>query len=132
MTQLLSIPASGLNTQSKRMAVSAQNVANLTSTGVRSEPVEPNDDGYIPQRVVATAAPGGGVRGDAVPISPAAVQVYDPGDPAADQQGLAPRPNVSLESEMVTQMQAKRAYQANLQSLKTMDRMIGALVDLAG
>lgn len=129
MTSLFGIPASGLNTQAKRISASAQNVANLTSTGVRSDPPEAGDEGYRPQRVLAVATPGGGVRGRTVPVSPAAVQVYDPHDPAANEQGLAPRPNVSLESEMVTQIQAKRAYQANLSAMSTMNKMTGALLD---
>ncbi len=130
MTSLLGIPASGMSTQSKRLSASAQNVANITSAGVRSESPEAGDEGYRPQRVLAVATPDGGVRGRSVPVSPAAVQVYDPGDPTADEQGLAPRPNVSLESEMVTQMQAKRAYQANVSVMKTMNQMTGALMDL--
>ena len=129
MTSLFGVPASGMNTQAKRLQVSAQNVANITSTGVRSDPPEAGDEGYRPQRVLAVATSGGGVRGRSVPVSPAAVQVYDPGDPAANEQGLAPRPNVSLESEMVTQMQAKRAYQANASVMKTMNQMTGALLD---
>ena len=129
MTSLFGIPSSGMNTQAKRLTASAQNVANLTSTGVRSDPPEASDEGYRPQRVLAVATPGGGVQGRSVPVSPAAVQVYDPGDPAANEEGLAPRPNVSLESEMVTQMQAKRAYQANASVMKTMNQMTGALLD---
>ena len=129
MTSLFGVPASGMNTQAKRLQVSAQNVANITSTGVRSDPAEAGDDGYRPQRVLAVATSGGGVRGRSVPVSPAALQAYDPGDPAADRQGLAPRPNVSLESEVVTQMQAKRAYQANVSVMKTMNQMTGALLD---
>ena len=36
---------------------------------------------------------------------------------------------VSLEKEVVDQMQAKSTYTANLQVLKTADRMLGSLLD---
>ena len=131
MNGLFAVPQSGLTTQAKRFGVSAQNVVNIDSTGVQSDPPAPDDRGYVPQRVLAVAEPGGGVRGESVPISPPSTFVQDPDDPAADADGLAPRPNVSLEQEMVTQMEAKRLYQANLKVLETVDEMTGSLLDIA-
>ena len=131
MNGLFAVPVSGLHAQAKRIGVSAQNVANLGSTGVRSDPPEAADDGYVPQRVEAVAEPGGGVRAQSVPISPPATFVHDPGDPAADADGMAPRPNVSLERETVTQIDAKRAYEANLRVIETVDDMVGSLLDVA-
>ena len=130
MNGLFAVPVSGLNTQAKRLGVSAQNVVNMGSTGVRSDPPAADDDGYRPQRVESVAQPGGGVRGRAVPVSPPSTFVYDPDDPAADAEGLAPRPNISLEREMVTQIEAKRAYQANLKVIETVDEMLGSLLDV--
>ncbi len=130
MNGVFAIALSGLATQSKRLAVSAANVANMGSLGVRSDPPAPDDEGYVPQRVVAVAGAQGGVRSRSQPISPPSVLVQDPGDPAADAQGLVPRPNVSLEREVVTQIEAKRAYQANLKVLQTLDDMMGSLLDV--
>lgn len=129
MNGLFGVPLSGLATQSKRFANSAQNVVNLGSTGVRSGSAE-NDTGFAPQRVQAVAGPQGGVRGQTVPISPPSVLRYDPGAPDADDEGLVARPNVSLEEETVTQIEAKRAYQANLRVIQTMDEMLGSLLDV--
>lgn len=131
MNGLFTVPLSGLNAQAKRLGVSAQNVVNIGSTGVRSDPPDAADPGYVPQRVEAVAEPGGGVRAQSVPISPPATFVHDPGDPAADADGLVPRPNVSLEREMVTQIDAKRSYEANLKVLETVDEMVGSLLDVA-
>ncbi len=128
MNGLFGVPLSGMATESKRLAVSAQNVANLGSTGVRSESAE--EDGYVPQRVLATAGPQGGVRGQTVPKSPPSVLLYDPDAPDADEEGVVARPNVQLEEEVVTQIQAQRAYEANVQVLETMDEMVGTLLDM--
>ncbi|MBB1076227.1 flagellar basal body rod protein [Rhodoferax sp. 4810] len=42
----------------------------------------------------------------------------------------AARPGASLETDVVTQLQAKNAFLANLAVFKTQDRMAGALLDL--
>ena len=130
MTSIFSVPLSGLALQSKRIANSASNVANISSTGVRTDPPNANDEGFVPHRVQATAEPEGGVRASLHATTPPAVLRYDPGAPDADAEGLVARPNVSLVEETVTQIDAKRAYQANLAVIKTMDEMIGSLLDL--
>jgi flagellar basal-body rod protein FlgC len=130
MNPLFSIPVSGLNLQTKRLAVSASNVANLGSTGVRTDRAESAENGYVPHRVVGVTGPQGGVRGESRPIDPPSVQYYDPGAPDADEQGVVARPNVALEQEMVTQLQAKQAYKANLKVIETVDEMLGALLDI--
>ena len=130
MNGVMGIALSGLNTQAKRIGVSAQNVANMVSTGVRSDPPAVDDEGYVPQRVLSVEAPGGGARAERVPVSPPSVPVYDPGHPDADGEGVVPRANVSLEREMVTQMEARRAYEANLRVIETVDEMTGALLDI--
>jgi len=109
---------SSLAAQVRSLAVSAANVANLRSVN------------YEPQRVVQTSGPAGGVRAEAVPISPPSVLVYDPKNPAADQDGLVTLPNVSLDEEFVVQLQAKLAYKANLAALKAQDEALGDLLDV--
>ena len=130
MNPLYSIPLSGLALQSKRLASSASNVANIGSTGVRSDIAEGAEDGFVPHRVIGVAGPQGGVRGESRPMNPPSVLRFDPGAPDADAEGLVARPNVSLEQEMVTQLQAKQAYKANLKVIQTLDEMIGSLLDV--
>ena len=64
------------------------------------------------------------------PIVPAAFLTLQPDHPDADPDGLVPLPNLSLEQEVVEQMQALRLFQANLATIKTQDRMLGALLDM--
>jgi len=44
--------------------------------------------------------------------------------------GTASQPGASLETDVVTQLQAKNAFLANLAVFKTQDRMAGTLMDL--
>ena len=129
MSSVLSIAASGLAAQSKRLAVSANNVANIRSLGLNSDRSNASAGAYEPKQTALTSIPGGGVRAAAVPVTPPSFNSFEPNDPNADANGLVPRPNVSLEQEVVTQIQAVRAYQANLQTIKAEDRMLGELLD---
>ena len=52
MNPLFSVPLSGLALQGKRLATSASNVANIGSTGVRSDIAETAEDGFVPHRVL--------------------------------------------------------------------------------
>ncbi len=130
MGTVLTSALSGLTAQAKRLEVSAANVANLYSRGIDPSSKEPDPGAYVPQRVVHESMPGGGVRSDTVAVSPPSTLTYRPGSPDADANGLVARPNVALEEEMVIQLQARRAYEANLASLKVGDRMLGELLDL--
>lgn len=129
MNSAFSIAASGLAAQSKRLAVSADNVANLRSLGLLADRSNAAAGAYEARQTALTSIPGGGVRAEAVAVTPPSFPSYEPNDPDADANGLVPRPNISLEQEVVTQIQAVRAYQANLQTLKAQDRMLGDLLD---
>ena len=136
MSSVFDIAASGLRAQSQRLAVSANNVANVLSLGVHPDPQLARPEGFAPQRTVysSQAQPqggvGGGVAASTAPITPAAFLSYQPDHPDADPDGLVPLPNVSLEREMVEQIQALRLFQANIASIQTQDRMLGALLDI--
>ncbi|WP_367575663.1 flagellar basal body rod protein FlgC [Pelagibius sp.] len=112
------------------MAVSAANVANMRSRGVDPEGPAQQPGAYGPGRVQEVSVPGGGVRGEVRPITPASVQTYEPGSPDADAEGLVDRPNVNLAEELVTQMQAQRAYEANAAALRTQDEVTKSLLDI--
>lgn len=129
MSSVLSIAASGLAAQSKRLAVSADNVANIRSLGLQADRSNAAAGAYEARQATLTLIPGGGVKATEVPVAPPSYQSYEPNDPNADADGLVPRPNVSLERELVTQIEAARAYQANLQTIKAEDRMLGELLD---
>lgn len=134
-----SAPLSGLMAQTKRLAVSADNVANLRSRGLRPEgPAQGSGEGqpgaYVPKRVqeVTTdgATGGGSVRAEVRPVDPPSLAVYAPYRADADAEGMAAVPNVNLAEELVTQMQAQRAYEANAAALRTQDEITDSLLDI--
>ncbi len=130
MNSAFNIAVSGLMAQSQRLAVSADNVANVSSLGVHPDPQLAKPEGFGPQRKVFSSLAQGGVAASTAPISPASYLSYQPGHPDADPDGLVPLPNVSLEQETVEQIQALRLFQANIATIQTQDRMLGALLDI--
>jgi len=126
---------SGLMAQSKRLAVSADNIANMRSPGLREGGLR--EDGaaeqpgaFVPKRVDDVTTAGGGVRGEVRPVDPPSVEVYAPGRPDADANGVAAIPNVNLAEELVTQIQAQRAYEANAKAIQTQDELTDSLLDI--
>ncbi len=130
MGAFLTSAPSGLTAQAKRLEVSAANVANLYSRGVDPTRAEPDPLAFVPHRVVHESMPGDGVRAETVAVSTPSTLTYRPGSPDADETGPVALSNVSLEEEMVIQLQARRASEANLATLKVGDRMLGELLDL--
>ncbi len=136
MSSVFDIAASGLRAQSRRLAVSADNVANISSLGVHPDPELAKPEGFAPQRTVFSSQVqgqgegGGGVAASTAPITPASFLSYQPDHPDADHEGMVPLPNVSLEREVVEQIQALRLFQANVKTIQVQDRMLGALLDI--
>ncbi len=130
MSSTFSTAVSGLAAQSKVLAVSADNVANIRSLAVDPDDTSTNPDAFTPHRVVLTSAANGGVRAETVPIDPPSFYSFEPGAPDANADGVVPRPNVSLAQEFVTQMIALRAFQANVRVIQTEDKMLGELLNL--
>ncbi|MGD1876871.1 MAG: flagellar basal body rod protein FlgC [Kiloniellaceae bacterium] len=125
-----SASVSGLMAQSKRLAVSADNIANMHSRGVRKDgPVE-QPGAYAPKQVQDVTTAGGGVRAEVRPVTPPSVEVYAPSRPDADADGVAAVPNVNLAQELVTQIQAQRAYEANAAAFRTQDEVTDSLLDI--
>lgn len=126
----ISASLSGLMAQSKRLAVSAENIANLRSRGLRQDGPAEQPGAYLPKRVQDVTTAGGGVRAEVRPVMPPAVEVYAPWSPDADAEGVAAIPNVNLAGELVTQIQAQRAYEANAAALRTQDALLDSLLDI--
>ena len=119
----------GLQAASKRMAVSANNVANISST-LSSKNGETVKEPYTPQDVVQTSLEQGGVKATVRDRDPASVPLYDPSNSAADENGITDYPNVSLEEEAVNQITASYDYKANLKVIKRQDEMFQSLLDI--
>ena len=127
----LRIAASGLQAQSTRLRVVSQNIANAQSTGSI-----PGADPYARQTVsfesemdrtlgVNLVA----VKSIGVDSSPFKLQ-HDPGNPAADENGMVKMPNIDVLTELADMREANRSYEANLQVAKQSADMLSMTVNL--
>ena len=130
MSSVLFTSLSGLLTQGKRLQVSAENVANLRSLGHAQNAQGEDNGGFVPHRLEQISTAQGGVRGRVVAIDPASVPVFQPDHSQADEGGFVPRPNVELEQEFVTQIIARRAYQASIKMIEVEDERLRYLNDI--
>lgn len=126
MSTVFNISLSGLMAQSNRLAVSAGNIANLHTTGLGAG----GEGAYTPQQSVDVSMANGGVRSVTGPVTPASVPVFDPLHPAADGGGIVQYPNISLEREIVSQIEAVHAFKANAKVIAAQDEMLGELLDI--
>ena len=55
---------------------------------------------------------------------------YDPGNPAADKNGMVKTPNVNMLVELADMREANRSYEANLQTVKQTRELVSMTIDL--
>lgn len=134
MISISTIAVSGMNAATRRLEVSASNVANVSTTGAL-----PGADGtvpagapraYAPLQLVQSASAGGGTRTSVTTVTPSTIAISDPQAPFADRSGLVAAPNVDLSQEMIGQLIAGYSFAANATALKADDRMTKALLDI--
>jgi len=125
------ISGAGLEAQSVRMRIAAENLANARSTGST-----PGSEPYARKTVMFTAeldrALGASqvkVKGMGTDKAPFRTE-YDPGNPAADVNGRVLLPNVDTLTEMADMREASRSYEANLQMIKQTRSMVAMTIDL--
>ena len=120
----MQIAASGLRAQSARIRVTAENIANANSTADapgldpyrRQVPVFST---YMDRELGAEL-----VKMQRVTLDPSEFTLrFDPGHPAADENGYIALPNVNPLVEMMDLREAQRSYEANLGALDTMRSM---------
>ena len=134
MSNITTITLSGMNAATRRLGVSASNVANAMSTGALSNadgmvpPGEPTT--YEPLEVVQTASAGGGTQTTVTTTTPSTTTAYDPQAPFANQNGLVAAPNVDLSQEMVDQMIASYSFAANATVMTADGRMTSTLLNI--
>ena len=131
MSNVLSIAVSGMTAATRRLEVSARNVANVRSTGALPADAPPEvQRAFEALRLDQTEAPGGGAATTVSTVSPPVVPVYDPSAPFADENGMVAAPNVDLENEVVQQMIARYAFAANVGVARADAAMKKALLDI--
>ena len=125
------IAGSGMGAQSERMRVIAENIANAQSTG-QTAGSDPYTRKTITFRTALDRASGTAavaVRQIGEDKAPFKVE-YDPGNPAADQNGNVKLPNVNMLIEMADMREANRSYEANLQMIKQTRSMVASIIEL--
>jgi flagellar basal-body rod protein FlgC len=127
----LRIGASGLEAQSARLRVIAENMANANSTG-RTPGSEPYTRRVISFETELDEAVGANrVRVAAIEPQHSPYRVeHLPGHPAADAQGNVRMPNVDIVVEAADMREANRSYEANLQAIRQAREMITMTIDL--
>ena len=127
----ISVAASGLKVQNGRMRVIAENIANADSTGDKpgADPYRrklPTFGRRFDKELEAHVVELGRVRADQTQFR----TKYDPGHPAADQNGEVKLPNVNAVIETMDMREAQRSYEANLNVIGATRRMIQRTIDI--
>lgn len=125
--------SSGMQAQSQRLQIIAENMANADSTGSTK-----GADAYR-RRLITFADVTDDVSGatlvevSAVTDDPSPFRmIHDPSHPAADTEGYVKMPNVDPLIELANMREAARSYEANLNMMETGRQMRGQIIDMLG
>jgi len=127
----IKVAGAGLEVQSARLRVVAENMANANVTGPT-----PGSDPYARKTITfeselddATGANLVSVSRVGTDTTPFRVE-HDPGNPAADATGFVKMPNVNVIMEMADFREANNSYEANLQIIKQSNSLNSQTLDL--
>ena len=131
LNQALNISATGMDAQTERLRVIAQNIANQDTTGS-----SPGADAYRRKTISFESAldrtagvetvrvKNVGADGSDLPLR------YDPANPASNAQGYVKLPNVNSFIEVMDMREAERSYSANLSVMQATRSMLSRTIDL--
>lgn len=112
---------SGMELQSRRMGVTAENISNADTPGYQRKML----------MVEAANARGAQFQATRVQLDEAeGVRQFDPSHPMADGEGYVTMSNVSLVTELADMREANRSYEANLNSFQQARSMYRSLLDI--
>jgi flagellar basal-body rod protein FlgC len=118
------VAGSALTAQSMRLNAVASNLANAESvTGPDGNPYRAKQVVFETVPVAGQNAMGVRVRQVVEDASPGRM-VYDPRNPAANEDGYVMMPNVSVVDEMVNMISASRSYQSNVEVMNTAKQLL--------
>ncbi|MFD1695811.1 flagellar basal body rod protein FlgC [Roseibium aestuarii] len=115
LSAAMQISSSGLKAQSERLRVVSENLANARSTGQTA-----GDDPYSRKTITFESEMNRALGADLVKVKDIGVDKapftveYDPGHPAADEDGYVKMPNVNVLMELADMRETNRSYEANL------------------
>ena len=131
LTQSLSISASGMDAQTMRLRVIAENLANQDTTGS-----SPGADPYRRKTITFANRVDHATGTDTVTVKEigqdqsALPLRFDPSNPAANPQGYVKLPNVNSFVEVMDMREAQRSYNANLAVMQATRSMLTRTIDL--
>ena len=125
--------SSGMQAQSQRLQIIAENMANADSTGSTSG-ADPYRRRVVTFGELADDATGATmVTVNDVTDDPTPFRLrLDPSHPAADAEGYVKTPNVDPLIELANMREAARSYEANLNMMETGRQMRGQIIDMLG
>ena len=131
ISKALDISSAGMEAQSSRLRVIAENLANQDTTGSA-----PGADPYRRKTVTfaetldpSIGTPRVEVKKIGHDMSDFALK-YDPSHPGANAQGYVKMPNVNSFVELMDMREAERSYSANLNVMQATRSMLTRAIDL--
>lgn len=128
LNQALNVSATGMDAQTTRLRVIAENIANQDTTGS-----SPGADPYRRKTVSAVDRAAGveavrikniGLDNSDLPLR------YDPANPASNASGYVKLPNINSFVEIMDMREAERSYSANLSVMQATRSMLNKTIDL--
>ena len=122
----IDIAISGLRAQGKQMEIISSNVANARTVDAgKGEPYRRLEAAFKSEEEL------GGVTLDRIITDMSDfLNILDPGNPLADENGYVLMPNVNVPVEMMNLNIASRLYQANVAVLKRYQKMVETTLEL--
>ena len=131
LSQALTLSAAGMDAQTKRLRVIAENLANQDSTGSYPGATPYRRKTAVFENVLDGSLGAETVRVKSIVTDKSAFpQKYDPSNPAANASGYVQTPNVNSFVEMMDMREAERSYSANLNVMQASRSMLNRVIDL--
>ena len=127
----MSISASGMDVQTTRLRVIAENLANQDTTGST-----PGAEAYRRKTISFESRMNAKLGVETVKVkeigkdNSALPTRYEPANPAADASGYVKTPNVNSFIEVMDMREAQRSYQANLSVMQATRTMLNHTIEL--
>lgn len=131
LNRTLHVSATGMDAQTARLRVIAQNIANQDTTGS-----SPGSDPYRRQTISFESAMDRAAGVQTVQVKNIGTDGsdwplrYDPANPASNPQGYVKLPNVNSFIEVMDMREAERSYSANLAVMQATRGMLNKTIDL--
>ncbi len=131
LTKALMISARGMDAQTTRLRVIAENLANQATTGD-----SPGADPYRRKTITFVEKMDAALGSETVQVKEVGTDKsdfpkrYDPSHPAADAQGYVRLPNVNSFVEVMDMREAQRSFSANLNVMQVTRSMLTRAIDM--